>query len=92
MRPAEKMMMMGFTPISQMSRAVTMGIQQVASVISAVLARLNVGTAINATTAGRMPFRLVLKNEKNPGLLQALQTARFTDLQAHRAVLRTAPI
>ena len=51
------MMRIGLTPSSQMSNAVTMGIQQFDSVMWALLARLNVGTAISATTAGRMPLK-----------------------------------
>lgn len=41
--------------MSQMSSAQRMGIQQFMSEIFALLARLNVGTAMRATTAGRMP-------------------------------------
>ena len=52
------MMITGLTPSSQMSKAVTMGIQQVERVICALFARLNVGTAMRATTAGRMPLNI----------------------------------
>ena len=38
-----------------MARAQAMGIQQLVSVILADCASRNVGTAIRATTAGRMP-------------------------------------
>ena len=56
--PAAMMMKMGLTPSFQMSNAETRGIQQVASVMLALFAMLNVGTAIKATTAGRMPLNI----------------------------------
>ena len=56
-KPAAMITQMGFTPISQMSKAPTIGIQQFTKEILALLARLNVGTAIRATTAGRMPAK-----------------------------------
>ena len=52
------MMMMGDTPKAQMARAPTMGIQQLERLIFALLARLKVGTAIKATTAGRIPRKM----------------------------------
>ena len=50
--------MMGDTPKAQMARAPTMGIQQLERLIFALLARLKVGTAIKATTAGRIPRKM----------------------------------
>ena len=47
--------MTGLTPSFHISRAEMSGIQQLANPIRARLARLKVGTAIRATTAGRMP-------------------------------------
>ena len=38
-----------------MAMAVTIGIQQFANDIFALFAKVKVGTAINATTAGRIP-------------------------------------
>lgn len=48
----------GLTPKSQIRRADRIGIQQLTSEIPALLASENVGTAINATTAGRMPANM----------------------------------
>ena len=56
--PAAMMMKMGFTPMAHISRAEMMGIQQLTNEMPALLAKLNVGTAINATTAGRMPLNM----------------------------------
>ena len=53
--PAARTTYMGETPSIHIARAQAMGIQQLVSVILALLAILNVGTAISATTAGRMP-------------------------------------
>ena len=50
------MIYIGFTPNSQMSRAVIIGIQQLANDSFACLAK--VGAAINATTAGRIPRKI----------------------------------
>ena len=52
------MMKMGFTCIAHISNADKMGIQQLTNVMFALFAKLNVGTAINATTAGRMPLNM----------------------------------
>ena len=46
---------MGEKPNSQMSSAETTGIHMLYRFIRADLAMLNVGAAINATTAGRIP-------------------------------------
>ena len=46
---------MGDTPRAQMARAQAMGIQQLLNVTFALRAILNVGTAMRATTAGRIP-------------------------------------
>ena len=56
---ANRMTRMGETPSNQMASAQTMGIQHVLHVILALLAKLNVGTAIRATTAGRMPRKML---------------------------------
>ena len=48
----------GLTWSALMSKAPAMGIQQLPRCIFALLARLNVGTAISATTAGRMPLNM----------------------------------
>mgnify|MGYP003190746793 CR=1 FL=1 len=53
---AAMMTQMGFTPTIQMAKAQRIGIQQLARFIFALLAKLKVGTAISATTAGRMPL------------------------------------
>ena len=45
-------MNIGFTPICHMSSALTIGIQQFVIVMPALFARLNVGAAMSATTAG----------------------------------------
>ena len=50
----------GFTPITHIRRADKIGIQQLTSEIWALLASENVGTAINATTAGRMPANMAV--------------------------------
>lgn len=52
------MIYIGFTPNSQMSRAVIIGIQQLANDSFACLAKVKVGAAINATTAGRIPRKI----------------------------------
>ena len=44
--------------IAQMANAPAMGIQQLERVILALFARLKVGAAIKATTAGRMPWKM----------------------------------
>ena len=49
---------MGEKPSSQMSKADTTGIQTLYLVIFADLAILNVGAAIRATTAGRIPLKM----------------------------------
>ena len=49
---------MGLTPMAQMSRALTMGIQQLLRLMPTRLAMLKVGTAMSATTAGRMPANM----------------------------------
>ncbi len=53
--PAAKIIQMGETPISQISRQLTSGIQEVLHVMFAVFAILKQGAAIRATTAGRTP-------------------------------------
>ena len=40
------------------ANAQAMGIQQLDNVMRALFARLNVGTAMSATTAGRMPLNI----------------------------------
>ena len=49
---------MGEKPNSQMSSAETTGIHMLYRFIRADLAMLNVGAAISATTAGRMPLNM----------------------------------
>ena len=56
--PAHIIIYIGETPSSQMRRAERIGIQTVFQVIFADFASLNVGTAIRATTAGRMPAKM----------------------------------
>lgn len=56
--PARAMMYTGDTPMSQISRAETMGIHILYRLILADFAMLNVGAAIKATTAGRMPLKM----------------------------------
>ena len=56
--PAAMIIQMGEKPNNQMSRAETMGIQMLYRVILADLAILNVGAAMSATTAGRMPLKI----------------------------------
>ena len=53
--PAARIMYIGLTPNAQMSMAVMKGIQQLMNVIFARTAMFQVGTAMRATTAGRMP-------------------------------------
>lgn len=48
----------GFTPIAQINKAEAMGIQQLDNEMCALFAKLNVGTAISATTAGRIPLNM----------------------------------
>ena len=48
----------GLTPNSQMAMAVTIGIQQFANESFALLAKVKVGAAIKATTAGRIPRKI----------------------------------
>ena len=52
---------MGLTPIAQISKAQTTGIQRVLSVMWALLAKLNVGTAMSATTERSCNNAVVLK-------------------------------
>ena len=56
--PAANRMMMGLTPKAHINKAEMMGIQQLARLMAAYLAMLKVGTAIRATTAGRMPANI----------------------------------
>ena len=56
--PAAMIIQMGEKPSSQMSDAETTGIQMLYRFIRADLAMLNVGAAISATTAGRMPLNI----------------------------------
>ncbi len=56
--PAAMIIQMGEKPNSQMSSAETTGIHMLYRFIRADLAMLNVGAAINATTAGRMPLNI----------------------------------
>ena len=57
--PASAMIYTGDIPISQMRRAETIGIHTLYLLIFADLAILNVGAAINATTAGRIPLNIL---------------------------------
>ena len=50
---------MGETPKSHINNAPTIGIQKFVTVIFAALAILNVGAAISATTAGRIPLNML---------------------------------
>ena len=56
--PAMIIIRIGDTPSAQMAKAHTMGIQQFARFIFALFAKLKVGTAISATTAGRIPRKI----------------------------------
>ena len=56
--PAAIIIQMGEKPNSQMSSAETTGIHMLYRFIRADLAMLNVGAAINATTAGRIPLNI----------------------------------
>lgn len=56
--PVINMMVMGDTPQAHISRALTTGIQSVRRLMPALFARLKVGTAMSATTAGRMPRKM----------------------------------
>lgn len=56
--PAMAIIYTGDTPISQISKAETMGIHILYLQIFADLAMLNVGAAMRATTAGRMPLKM----------------------------------
>ena len=56
--PAMAIIYTGETPNNQISRADTMGIQMLYRLILADLAMLNVGAAISATTAGRIPLKI----------------------------------
>ena len=56
--PAMAMIYTGDTPINQISRADMIGIQMLYLLILADLAMLNVGAAMRATTAGRMPLKM----------------------------------
>lgn len=51
-------MYIGFTPNNHISKAETIGIHTVYHVNCALRAMLKVGTAISATTAGRMPANM----------------------------------
>ena len=69
--PANRIIQMGEKPNNQISNADIIGIQMVYLFIFAAFAKLNVGAAINATTAGRMPLKIAstvgfsLKRRKN---------------------------
>lgn len=56
--PAAINMYMGLTPNANISMAEAMGIQQLLSPIFAFFARVKVGAAINATTAGLIPLNM----------------------------------
>lgn len=56
--PAAMIIQMGENPKSHMSRADTTGIHKLLRSIFADFAILNVGAAISATTAGRMPLKM----------------------------------
>ena len=56
--PAMAMMYTGDTPINQINKADTMGIHTLYLLILADLAMLNVGAAMSATTAGRIPLKI----------------------------------
>lgn len=49
---------MGLTPNNHISKALTIGIQQLVMAMRADRARLNTGAAMSATTAGRMPLNM----------------------------------
>ena len=53
--PASIIIIIGETPNAHIAKAEAMGIQQLDHVTFAVFAIFNVGTAMSATTAGRMP-------------------------------------
>mgnify|MGYP003299242464 CR=1 FL=1 len=57
--PAIAMIYTGDTPNNQISRADTMGIHTLYRLILADLASVKVGAAISATTAGRMPLKML---------------------------------
>ena len=78
------MIQMGENPSSQMSKADTTGIHTLYLLILADLAMLNVGAAINATTAGRMPMKtrsttaLSLKLWKNKAMAKMMRNEGST--------------
>ena len=81
------MMNTGFTPIRYIASALPMGIQQLERVILALLARVNVGAAISATTAGRMPLKMLStrgEGSAKGGAKGSWQLAQFvSDEYAH---------
>ena len=68
----------GLTPKSQIARAETNGIQQFVSEIFVLLAKLNVGAAINATTAGRMPRNIAATIVLSSNCLKNIAISRMS--------------
>ena len=75
--PATMIIQMGDTPMSHISRADTIGIQMVHLFSSARLPRLNVGTAMRATTAGRMPRNIAATMGLSLNWLKNIAMARI---------------
>ena len=57
--PAIAIIYIGDTPISHINNAEKMGINMLYLLIFADLAKLKVGAAIKATTAGRIPLKIL---------------------------------
>ena len=70
-------MYIGETPRAQMARAQTTGIQMVNLFSFARCPRRNVGTAISATTAGRMPLKMAATTLLSSNCLKKMAMARM---------------
>ena len=68
---------MGETPNAQMASAEMMGIQMVNLLSCARLPRLKVGTAISATTAGRMPRNMAATTALSSNCLKNMAMRRM---------------
>ena len=71
------MIQMGETPNSHISRADTTGIQMVNQFSLALWPKRNVGTAISATTAGRMPWKMAATTRLSLNWLKNMAMARI---------------
>ena len=87
------MMMMGLTCTAQMSRALPTGIQQLARVMCALFANENVGAAMRATTAGRMPRNMLSTTALSSNCLKNMAMASIirNDGRAVASVMQNAP-